>query len=154
MLKLAEISVLLIFQSFLKGRVETSTRVFFDMLLPSFLNSMPPAPSCLRAFGPYIPHALLCLFALHVFELNVPYALCALLTHLARFCVFSSLRALYTLFVHFNIALGWIFIPAKTYYFPRTVKGTTNCAAFKWVKKQPLKFLSGENFMLLCRLLI
>ena len=75
MLKLVEISVLLLFQSCLNERVEISTRVFFVRFLPSLLNYMPSAPSrltCLRAFVHYLPHALLGLFALQVFEPYVP----------------------------------------------------------------------------------
>ena len=132
MLKQVEMSVLLLLQSCLNERVEISTRVFFVRFLLSLLNFMPPAPShltCLRTFAPSF--------------LTLIWALQALFTQLARFCVFVSLRALYALFVHLNIALGWDFIPAKTHNFPITVKGTTNCAAFKWIKKQQLKFLKG-----------
>ena len=71
MLKLVEISVLLLFQSCFNERVEILTRIFFVRFLPTLLNYMPTAPSrlaCLRAFVPYLPHALLCLFALQVFE--------------------------------------------------------------------------------------
>ena len=142
MLKLVEISVLLLFQSCLNERVEISTRIFFVRFLLSLLNYIAPAPSRLKC--------------LHAFALSFLALLCALralLAHVVQFCVFVSLRALCALFVHFNIPLGWIFVPAKTYHFPRTAKGTTNCTAFKWIKKQLLTFLSGKSFRLLFQLL-
>ena len=56
-------------------------------------------------------------------------------THLMCFTCSPYLRAL---FVHLKFFLGLIWTPLKTLRFPRTIKGTTNCAAFMWVKKQPL----------------
>ena len=91
----------------------------------SLLNYVPHAPSrltcltCLRALRIFAPYVHSCLTRLR--------ALRALLT---RFTLapWASLRAL---FVHVKIVLGWIFSPAKTYHFPRIIKGTTNCAIFK-----------------------
>ena len=98
----------------------------------------------LRALHGLEPSRLTRLRALCLF---VPYAPLRLTCFTHAPC--ASLRSLYALFVHFKIALGQIVSPPKTYHFPRIIKGTTNCAVFKWVKKEPLKFLSWKNFMLL-----
>ena len=71
----------------------------------------------------------------------------ALLTYLTDAPCTSFSRALRTLFVHVKIVLGWIFSPSKTYHFPRIIKGTTNCAVFKWVKKPAGKLFKRENFL-------
>ena len=53
----------------------------------------------------------------------------------APYVPFSS--ALHVLFVRLKIFLGQTCSPAETSHFPSTIKGTTNRAAFMWVKKQP-----------------
>ena len=62
--------------------------------------------------------------------LTRPSTLCALLTRLiyAPYAPFS--RTLSALFVRLKIFLGWICNQAEPYYFPRTIKGTTNRAVF------------------------
>ena len=131
MVKQAEISALLLFQPCFNDRVEISTRVYCRMFSPSLLNYLPQlkhirALRAIRVFVPYTPACLTCLCASR-----------ALLTRLtyAPFASFS--RALHSLFVHVKILLECIFSPAKSYHFPRIIKGTSNCAIFKWVKKQP-----------------
>ena len=123
---------------------------FFDMvikseLIMSLLNYVPPAPSrltCLRAFAPYAP---LYLHALRAFAPYVPYSR-ALYARLTSAPCASFSRALCALFVYVKIVLGWIFIPAKSYHFPRIIKDTTNCAVFKRVKKKKNFFKRG-NFL-------
>ena len=90
-------------------------------------------PLCLKA-----PSCLTCLMRLH--------ALGVLLTYFTYAHCASFSRALLALFVHVKIVLGWICSPGKTYHFQRIIKDTTNCAVFKWVKKQSWNFLSGEFF--------
>ena len=69
-----------------------------------------------RAFWPYVPSRLT----------QAPYR--------------RALRAFFTGLAHLvrlKIFLAWICNPAEIFHFPRTIKGTTNCAVFMWVKKQP-----------------
>ena len=79
-----------------------------------------------RIFAPSHLHALL---AFRAFLTLLIYASCA-----------PFPRALCPLFVPTKIFLRWICSPARTFYFPKTVKGTLNNVVFMWVKKQPRKF--------------
>ena len=125
------------------------------IILSSLLNYVPQASSrltCLRAFASYLSYVPSCLCALSAPLPYVPsclmclHALGALLTRFTYAHCASFSRALLALFVHVKIVLGWICSPGKTYHFQRIIKDTTNCAVFKWVKKQSWNFLSGEFF--------
>ena len=82
-------------------------------------------PSCfkcftrLRTLRAFKPYASLCLTRLHVLR--------ALLTRLI-YALRAFSCALHVLFVSFKILLGWLCIPAETFHFPRSIKGTTNRA--------------------------
>ena len=106
----------------------------------SLLNCVPYAPwvllslRTLRAFVPYFPLWLMRLRTLRDLSCLI-YAACA---------PFSwGLRAL---FVHVKIFLQWICSPSKIFHFPRIIKGTTNCAVFKWIKKTAVKTFKRGNF--------
>ena len=73
-----------------------------------------------RAFAPYVPSYLTCLRDLRAFAPYVPY-LRASSTRLARFICTS---------------LGWIYSPAETFHFPRTIKGTVNRTVIVCAKKK------------------
>ena len=73
-----------------------------------------------RAFAPYVPSYLTCLRDLRAFAPYVPY-LRALSTRLARFICTS---------------LGWIYSPAETFHFPRTIKDTVNRTVIVCAKKK------------------
>ena len=100
-------------------------------------------------YVPHVPSCLTCLRPLRAFVSHVPSCLThhrALLTHFIYAPCVSFSLALHALFVRLKIFLGWICSPAKTFYFPSTIKDTTNPDAFMWVKKQQWNFLSGEIF--------
>ena len=89
----------------------------------------------LRVFVSYVPSRLTHLRALR-----------ALLTFLIYAPYLLSLRVLLTrliyvpctpYFVQLKFVLEWIRSLSKTFIFPRTIKGTTNCALFMCVEKQP-----------------
>ena len=82
-----------------------------------------------RAFAPYVSSRLTCFRCLRAFvsyvtsRLRRLHVLRALLTgHNYGPCASLS-RAFRTLFDHIKIVLGWICSPAKSYHFPRIIKG-------------------------------
>ena len=95
----------------------------------------------LRAFASYMSLRLRVLRALRAFVLHVPYSR-ALSTRLAH--LFHA--PCNVLFVRLKIFLGWICSPAGTFHFPRTIKITTNCAVFMWVKNSLETFKTGQFF--------
>ena len=107
----------------------------------------PYVPSCLRAFAPYVPYAPSCLRVPHVFPIYVPSRLThlrdlrALLTRLI-YTAFS--RAFRAFFEYVKTSIEQIFSPAKTYHFPRIIKGTTNCAVGQ---KPVIKLFKPGNFL-------
>ena len=126
-----------------------------------FLNYAPHASLRLPYLcisTPYVLYALSCLACLRTVRALVPpyppsrlRALCALLTRFTWTPCTPSLRALCglstrlsILFAHLKVFSGWLCNPSKKFNFPKTIKDTTNRAAFMWIKKET--FYVGKFF--------